>query len=280
MQKLTGTEKEIKHPWEPNAQTRNGRHTIYKEIIWQLCRYGSGICTSSPTEFSRYSPSSGPPNPPPLPSLPASSKPPSSNPSSGSFPKKAYCPASKFSAVRNVRSSEHRQETTLFNPDYEQQPRTKRKNITGNNSSRQNRFFLLRFLNPKASLEQFPIVAWKFASETPQQERRTEHPPNRPQQHQQPANHQQQPKEPSTRPNAARNPPAQRIQRPGASPAAAEEDGPPLPSGSTPSISAGPPRSSSSSAGSKRRRASGARACWRDFLPGFGSESWAREIER
>jgi len=136
-------------------------------------------------------------------------------------------------------------------------------------------------LNPKASLEQFSIVARKFASETPQQGRRTEHPPNRPEQHQQPANQQQQPNEPAaTRPNAARNPPAQRIQRPGASPAAAEEDAPPLPSGSTPSISAGPPRSSSSSAGSKRRRASGARTCWRDFLPGFGSESWAREIER
>ena len=143
MQKLTCTEKEIKHTWEPNAQARNGRHTIYKETIWQLCRYGgSGICTSSPTEFSRYSPSSGPLNPPPLASLPpASSKPPSSNPSSGSFPKKAYCPASKFSAPRNVRSSQHRQEATMFNPDYEQQPRTKRKNITGNNSSRKNDFF-------------------------------------------------------------------------------------------------------------------------------------------
>jgi hypothetical protein len=37
----------------------------------------------------------------------------------------------------------------MFNPDYEQQPRTKRKNITGNNSSRKKRFFLLKVLEPK-----------------------------------------------------------------------------------------------------------------------------------
>ena len=113
MQNWRVTEKEVKHTWEPNAETSNERQIIYNKT-WTLCGHdGSRIRTSSPTEESRYSPSSGPPNPPPLPSPPASSKPPSSNPSSGSFPKKAYCPASKFSAARNVRSSQNRKGTTF-----------------------------------------------------------------------------------------------------------------------------------------------------------------------
>ena len=135
MQNWRATEKEIKHTWEPNANK-----------TWTLRGHdGSRIRTSSPTEERRYSPSSGPPNPPPLPSPPAFSKPPSSNPSSGSFPKKSYCPASKFSAARNGRSSQNRK-GTIFSTQITSD------NHELNDSSKQIDFFS-SFLNPEASRE-------------------------------------------------------------------------------------------------------------------------------